>query len=182
MDFSMPKARKRKKPAIKLEAEMPTLERASKGNFERDFVTHAESNTKAMVHRDRESTILQKWIRDGEQGFDEPACRFIADCQSLWRKTGNRSITARYGEHTAPSTGDAGHTQQDALDDLRYWRSLLGGANMDAFWSVFENVVRWNEPAGVAGSSMANNPAQAIQSAKLITGMVASVLAARLGY
>ena len=175
------KARRSKAPQFRMEADLPTPEQLAQSEYVRDFVTHAETNTKAMTHRKRDSSILEKWMREEGPGFDHGSQRVIRDCITLWARMAPPSTTARYGERMASSTGTDGQARQDAMDEMRYRRSLLP-AGMQWAWDVFENVVRHNEPAGVAGSSIAKAPAQSIQSAKVITGMVASFIAARMGY
>lgn len=179
--------------ALHIEAELPTVEQLRNGDFERDFVTHAETNTKAMTHRRRDSTIVLKWIEDertavkekrlaaGQVLFPIQAQRFIADCIALWEQVGRQRLTANYGERIASGTYGDGMTQQSALNELHRFKSLLGPYQRH-YWTVFENVLRHGEPAGVAGSHYANNPAQRIQSAKLIVSSVATDLAGKLGY
>ena len=161
--------------------ETPTVHQVLNGDFERDFVTHVESNTKAMAYRRRESCIVEKWCKQNEIGFGHGAVRIIANCQLYWMRLGEPRLIAQYGERLPASTAGDGWTRQEALDELHHYKKLLG-AGMDTYWNVFEAVVRHNEPAGVAGSRFAKNDPQRIQSAKVITGMVASFLASKLGY
>lgn len=158
--------------------EAPTIEHQAHGRFERDFVTHAETNTKAMAYRNRESTILEKWIREGGNGFEEGACRVIAGCLELWRKMGCQRVTARYGERMPSGAHDDGLGAHAASEDIDRMRGFVPSE----YWRVFENVVRFNQAAGQAGADWASYSPQQIHSAKLITGMVASVIAMRLGY
>lgn len=174
------KGKRKQANAFKLDAVLPTPEQIINGDFERDFITHAETNTKAMTYRN--STILEKWIKEGGPGFDTGSQRVIADCLLFWSIAKPSKVTAQYGERTPAGTNDnARFTREDAIDELHYRKKLLG-AGMDWAWDVFENVVRHNEPAGVAGSRFASNRPQQIQSAKVITGMVASFIASKLGY
>lgn len=169
---------RRKVRAFKFDADLPTPEQLAQGDYERDFVTHAETNTKATAYRKRDSTILEKWIREGGVGFDQGAQRAIADCQTLWARMGCQRVTANYGEHVAASTHGEGYTAQEAADEIAHRRRMVP----KAYFDVFENVVRHNEPAGRAGSRLANNTAQQIASARTCVGFVASVIAMRLGY
>ncbi len=50
------------------------------------------------------------------------------------------------------------------------------------YFGVFENVVRFNQAAGVAASGVEHDAKRASHSAKLIVKFVASVIAMRLGY
>lgn len=161
-----------------LDADLPTPEQIANGDFERDFITHAESNTKAMAYRRRDSNVVEKWIREGAVGFEQPAQRAIADCQALWARMGVQRLTAAYGERIAASTHSEGYTAQEASDEIAFRKSLVPRA----YWDVFENVIRHNEPAGVAGSAFATNRPQQIASARAIVGLVANVIAMRCGY
>ena len=173
-------SRKKRKAAMPVqEMALPTPEQLRNGDFERGFVTHAESNTKVMTFKRRDSSIVETWIREAGPGFDHGAARVIADCQTFWGRMGAPSVTAQYGERIAASTHGEGYSQQEAANEIAYRKKLLG---MPAYWDVFENCIRHNEPAGVAGSRFANNRPQQIQSAKVIVGFVASFLAAKLGY
>lgn len=156
---------------------LPTPEQLARG-MDRDFVTHAETNTKAMTYRNKESTVLAKWMQEGGTGFEHGACRAIADCQTFWERMGGPKLTAAYGERIAASTHGEGYTAQEAADEIAFRKKMVPRP----YWDVFEDVVRHNEPAGRAGSKLANNTPQQIQAAKTIVGFVASVIAMRLGY
>ena len=176
-------AKRKRKPIPALELETPTVEQLRNGSFDRDFVTHVETNTKATVHRRRDSSILEKWLTEPNAGllFPVQAQRFIGDCITLWARIGSQRVTANYGERIPTSGHSDGMGQKEALDQLHRFKGLLGPYQRH-YWPVFENVVRHNESAGVAGSHFANNPAQRIQSAKLIVSVVATDLAHKLGY
>jgi hypothetical protein len=171
--------RNRRKPMRIIEQlEAPTVAQLANDDFDRDFITHAETNTKAMAYRRRDSCIVEKWCKQGGIGFDHGAQRIIANCQLFWMRLGEPRLIANYGERLAPSTSGDGWTRQEALDELHRYKKMVP----EVYWAVFENVARYNEPAGVAGSSFATNDAQRIQSAKVITGFVASFIAGQLGY
>lgn len=174
--------RKRKAPVI-APMDLPTPEQLASGDYDRDFVTHVDTNTKAMAFRRRDSTILEKWMTEPNAGvlFPVQAQRFIGDCVTLWARVGSQRVTANYGERIPTGGRGDGMGQKEAIDQLHRFKTLLGPYHRH-YWPVFENVVRHNEPAGVAGSHFANNPAQRIQSAKLIVSMVATDLAGKLGY
>lgn len=169
---------KRKIKAFRLDMELPTPAQLANGDFERDFVTHAESNTKAMAYRRRDTSVVEQWCREGATGFEEPAKRAIADCITFWQRMGCQRITANYGERIAASTHGEGYTAQEAADEIAFRKGLVPAR----YWDVFENVVRHNEPAGVAGSRFAKNRPQQIASARAIVGLVANIIAMRMGY
>lgn len=177
----MARRSRKTKPKFDLEAVPPTEAQLANGDFERDFVTHVDTNTKAMAFRNRRTSIVERWVKEGGPGFEPPAQRVIADCVRLWLCIGSPRLVANYGERIPSSTHGEGWSQQEALDTLHHYKSLLN-PYMRHYWTVFENVIRHNEPAGVAGSQFATNDAQRIQSAKVITGMVATHIAGELGY
>lgn len=176
----MAKPRRKPRNRFAIEAlDLPTVEQLANGDFERDFTTHAETNTKAITYRRRDSSIVETWVREAGPGFDHGAARVIADCQTFWQRMGDPRVTANYGERIASATHGEGYSQQEAADEIAHRKRLIG---IPAYWDVFENCIRHNEPAGVAGSRFANNRPQQIQSAKVIVGFVASLLAMKLGY
>ena len=179
----MAKARNKRKPRPVEVLELPTIEQLRNGDFVDGFVTHVETGTKAKAYKRRDSSILEKWMTEPNAGllFPVQAQRFIGDCINLWAQVGSQRVTANYGERIPCSGQYDGMGQKCALDQLHRFKGLLGPYQRH-YWSVFENVVRHNEAAGVAGSHFANNPAQRIQSAKLIVSVVATDLAAKLGY
>ncbi len=168
--------RQRKSPAI-TPAVPPTDAQLATGEYEQGFVMHAESATKAHTYR-RQSSIVNKWIEDGETGFEVPAQRAIADCVTLWERIGSAKVTANYGEHVAASTHGEGYIAHEALAEITRRKHLVPSK----YWDVFEAVVRYEEPAGVAGSHFAKNNPQQIASARAIVGLVANVIAMKCGY
>lgn len=177
----MTRAKRKPKNRQVEQMEMPTVEQIRNGDFERDFVTHVGTNTKAMAYRRKDSTIVERWLREDPATFSEPARRVIADCITLWSQMGEPRTIANYGERIPAADDGDGYRSDRARRRLEEMRQTLG-PYMRHYWAVWENVLRHNEPAGIAGSRFAKNPAQRIQSAKVIVGMVANTLAGRLGY
>lgn len=150
---------------------------ARHGDYAPAFVLHAETGTKTRAHINRESTILEKWMREGPPFFPPGACLVIRDCQYLWHRMGSPRLAALYGEWLPRSTGD-GLTQHEASSEIEHLLAGIPRVHRD----VFENVVRHLEPAGVAGSRLATNAPGQIAAAKHIVGLVACIVAARKGY
>ena len=176
-------AKKKRKPQLVQELVLPTPEQLRNGDFERTFITNSDDNTKVMTFRRKDSSILERWMTEPNAGllFPVQAQRFIGDCILLWFRCGSPRVTANYGERIGSGRYDAGFDKLSALKELDRFRSMLGPYQRH-MWACYENVVRHNEPAGVAGSQYASNPAQRIQSAKMITSAVACELAGKLGY
>jgi hypothetical protein len=167
---------KRTKVKMKPIGQLPTPEQLANDDWDTDLIMHAETATFAKAYRKREKTGLELWMKQGGIGYDEGALRAIQSCQQLWACMGNARVTARYDVPMPPTTGDDGWTAQEASDEMARRKKAFPRA----YWDVFENVVRHGEPAGVAGSRLANNRPQQFAAAKTIVGMVASMLAARL--
>jgi hypothetical protein len=171
------KARARlRSPADALDG--PTAAQLANGDYQRIGIIHADTARRATVHINRDSAILERWIAEGAAGFEKGPVQAIRDCQFFWHRLGGPRLTAHYGERMPRGGPSDGVNQADALIELRTRAELVPAP----YWQVFENVARWNEPAGVAGSRFANNTAQSIAAAKAIVGLVAGVIALRVGY
>lgn|GEM_PF-3292601 len=124
------------------------------------------------VTRNRNSSPVDAWhaaklITDAERDA-------IRLCETLWTKAGRmRGLVAGYGARVAGSDHGDGMAQQMALDQLARWKRMV----CSEFWDVFEAVCRHQEPAGKAGSRLANNAPQAQACARTVVRIVASVIA-----
>jgi hypothetical protein len=73
-----------------------------------------------------------------------------------------------------PSGGQGnGWSEQEALDDLKRIKDYLPAK----YWSIFEIVVRFDEPAGYAGSSLTDCKNDQIASARVVVQFVADIIA-----
>ena len=119
----------------------------------------------------RGGTAVDRWYRDGQ--LTDLQVKAIEHVQALWQ----RAATVRglvFDPLKIPGAGGGdGLSQQEALDDLaRYGRDVPS-----RYWSVFEAVCRWDEPAGTAGSKLATNSRAALASARLCVAFVADLVA-----
>jgi hypothetical protein len=169
----------KRKPFVPVEELVaPTPEMMAKGNVLAKFVVHVEDWTTAKAHR--VSNILDQWFDQGQPGFDDPARAAIDWCLVRWEA---RGVIGKQCANYSPTCGTGGGNVvrdielRDELDDVR--KSIRVPA---VYWDVFENVCRWGEPAGVAGSDFANNNPQAIASARAIVGLVANLIASDRGF
>jgi hypothetical protein len=152
----------------------PTPEQLAKGNVSARFVVHVDSWTTAKAHK--VSNVLDRWFDEGRAGFEAPARAAIEWCQTRWEA---RGVIGRQCASYSPASGGGGQAvrdieMRDELDDMK-------GLFPARHWNVFENVVRWGYPAGDAGGEFANNDPQAIASARAIVGLIANVIAMRIG-
>jgi len=84
-------------------------------------------------------------------------------------------------DRTIHGRGGEGNTAEiEARDELHRIRSGFP----HAYWDLFENVCRFDEPAGTAGSRLAGERRSAASAARLVVAMVADTiyLRERLSY
>lgn len=174
--MSKTKRRTRKAPSPLEILDGPTEAQLANGDYVRDFVTNGDTATKSMAHINRASFIIDRWLED-ERHFPPGAVQAVRACQFYWARLKSPRLIAQYGERIPGAQSD-GIGETEALSELAW---MAKGIPL-AYWDTFENVARWNEPAGVAGSAWANNTPQQVQSAKVITGFVACLIAERKGY
>ena len=93
-----------------------------------------------------------RWIAAGK--LSETQSLAIQTCYRLWALVGlEQRTTAAYGERIAGSNETSDHRNAmliEAREDLHRIQDYIPGG----YWTVFENVCRFDEPAGVAGSRM----------------------------
>lgn len=121
-----------------------------------------------MVNRG--GTPIARWKRAGLLSETQQAA--IAHCVRLWDAVGSsKGMSANLDRIVFGSAGD-GMQQQEALDDLH----RIKGYFPATYWDVFENVARFDEPAGTAGSRL-ERPAHARElAAQLCVCMVADII------
>lgn len=126
------------------------------------------------VLRNVGATIVDRWLEEGGSGFEEPQRRAIDHCRALWRRSVPMGSTvANLDRVRGGDKGPSIASIQEALSELAgYARKVPNG-----YWSIFENCVRHGEPAGTAGSSLADNAPQRIAAARTVVGFVASLIA-----
>lgn len=171
----MARGRNRKKPIPPEALEAPPIAQVINGDFTRDFITHSETNTKAMVYRNNGGSPVTRW---GDKLGDQHK-KVINHCMYLWRWAGqDRRIIARYGQRI-PGVTDAEHDcnrEIDAREQLHRIRDYFPGQLADYF-TIFENVVRHEIPAGVAGASREFEGKAASARALTIVRFVCDVIA-----
>lgn len=120
----------------------------------------------------RGGTAVDRWIaNDTRSMFAESEQRAIRYSQNLW-------VRAEGGLRAVDLTADVvdaplGWSQQEALVELKRLEARVPRA----YWNVYENVCRWDEEAGVAGSKLASNSRSAIDAAKTTVAFTASLIA-----
>lgn len=121
----------------------------------------------------RGGSAVERWINEQDSKlFGRPQIEAIRHCQRLWARIDSGSVINITG--IASTHGDTTQdAQQDAMDELHSYRERLH----PNWFDCFENVVRFEMPAGIAGEQMANNSRTQVEAAKLATAFVAGMIA-----
>lgn len=167
---------KRKRKTIEFAEELdgPTPEQLAKGGYDPVSQPDPEGgNRQAQVHINRGGTPVMRWIEDGK--LTENQQRAIAHTLYLWRMCGlEQRTTASYGERIL-TTGDSelrAGSEIEARHDLHRIKEYIPCT----YWDVFENVVRFDEPAGVAGSRLGFGTRSACDRAHTTVCFVADII------
>lgn len=169
----MAKATRKKFDVIE-EIDGPTPEQIAKGGYARLTMPNPDGgNRQAQVHINRGGTPVMRWIEDGK--LSDTQQRAIAHCLYLWRMCGlEQRTTASYGERIL-TTGDSEYrasSEIEARHDLHRIRGYIPAK----YWDVYENVVRFDEPAGVAGSKLGLVSRSACDRAHQVVCFVADII------
>lgn len=136
---------------------------------------------KSTTKRNLKASPLAMWKAQNMLTATQEAA--IAYCIRLWEFLPPMpATTAQYGERIPSS--DSGHESEaavnawlDAIDDLR----RVEGYIPRSYWQVFENCIRFDEPAGVAGSSLGYTGRSGKAKAHVIVCFVADIIAMKEG-
>ena len=144
-----------------------TPEQRAKGGYEGDG--------RRIINRG--GTPVMRWITSGR--LTDTQALAINTCYRLWEMVGiKQRTTAAYGERIAAA---------DWIDEQRALTLIEAQQDLDrikdyipaAWWSVFENVCRFDEPAGVAGSKLGFGERTGDARAHTVVCMVADIIAMR---
>jgi hypothetical protein len=168
--------RKRKQVAPLAPLDLPTPEQLKTGDYIRDFVTNAETNTKAAAHRCFRDPVL-RWER--ENRITDMQASTIRRMQSLWQAVhGTQKLTGRYGEPVPASTGDSGQARLlEHQDDLRRIEGYFAGVS--AWYGVFERVCRFGFTGPQACETNEVSERAARDRALVICQFVADIIATK---
>jgi hypothetical protein len=154
--------KKRKAPAEPLVNEFA----ARHGDYARDG-----RPGRSPVMRNRGGSSVDRWEAKGL--LSETQLAAIAHMQRLWRiaEAGQR-LSMNWTQTIRGCSGDGNFAEIQARADIHRIR----GGFPQAYWDVFENVVRFDEPAGIAGSRLANVSRSAVEAAKLVVCLIADTI------
>lgn len=128
-----------------------------------------ERNMRFVMNRG--GTAIDRWKRDGLLTDTQQAA--ILHCQRLWHviDRGPR-LVANLDRTIFGSHGDGHPREVEARSDLH---RIKTGFPLQ-FWDVFENVCRHDEPAGTAGSRLANDSRSASSAARTVVSLIADTI------
>lgn len=118
------------------------------------------------------STTVGRWI--AAKSITDSQRAAIEHCQRLWEKLGSQCLVIDF-ERVRGQQHGPGYSQHEALAELH----RISSAFPHDYWDVFERVCRWDEPAGKAGSRLANNNRSSIDAARLVTCFIADIISMR---
>jgi len=148
------------------------------GDYRQEFVTNVEDGSKARTSINRGGSPICRWKAAGSLSQSQQAA--IDYMVRLWGQAGlQQRVTANYG----PITGGNGNAELRAINEIEAREDLhrIQAYVPKAYWNVFEAVVRFDEPAGVAGSALANSSRNAKHTAYLIVCFCADIIAMKEG-
>ncbi|MBO9624155.1 MAG: hypothetical protein J7500_15715 [Sphingomonas sp.] len=130
-------------------------------------------NSIVNVLINRGGTAVERWMANDKTGlFEEGQQRAIRYTQGLWIRAEGKLRAVDPTRDVVDEMVD-GMSQQEALDELQRLKSRVP----NPYWDVYENVCRFDEEAGVAGSRLASNSRSAIDAAKTTVAFTASLIA-----
>lgn len=145
------------------------------GNYRDANVLHVETFTIACTKRNRGGTPVMRWL--AAKKLSETQMLAIMLCYRLWDLCGiKQRVTGTYGERLAVSEAHIDHravTTLEATEDLYRIQSYIP----TPYWEVFQNVCRFDEPAGVAGHAAGYSSRTAERRAHAIVCFVADTIA-----
>lgn len=156
---------------------------AQHGDYQRGTVVDlsGELGGKRMsmipVLLNRGGTAIDRWLAGDDRKptasrlFGEGERRAIRYCQNLW--TRSEGSLAAIDPSLDRVDQPLGWAQQEAIVELK----RLAERIPRPFWDCYENVVRFDEEAGHAGSRLATNSRSAIDAAKTAVAFTASLIA-----
>lgn len=144
-----------------------------------DAFVRSDDDTIARVKLNRGGTPVMRWARD--KRLSDTQMLAISHCLRLWALAGiNPRVTGQYGERIPGGDHESERrvsSYVEALADLRRIKDYIPCQ----WFGIFENVCRFDEPAGIAGSRLGFGNRSAQDRAHTVVCMVADVIAMREG-
>jgi hypothetical protein len=137
--------------------------------FARQHGAYVKDGNRGVMNRG--GTPVARWRSAGL--LSEMQMSAIEFCVKLWEKAGTQRGLVQDLLKVVGNEPGSGMAQQEALDELQWFKDRIP----HGYWQVFENVCRFDMPAGTAGSALANNNRSAIDAAQLCVRFVADLIA-----
>lgn len=171
----MPRVKRKARPQPET-GDLPTPEQLMSAPHIRDFVTHAETNTKSMAHRSMRDPII-RWER--EKKLTDIQASTIRRMQALWQAVyGTQRLIGTYSEPVAASTGETSDARLLGLrDDLRRIEGYFDGV-ID-WYRTFEKVCRFGFTGPEACETAWTDERRARDKALVVVCFVADFIAAK---
>lgn len=173
----MPRIKRKARPHVQVEpGDLPTPEQLMTAPHIRDFVTHAETNTKSMAHRSLRDPIL-RWEKDRK--LTDMQASTIRRMQALWQAVyGTQRLTGRYSEPLAPCTAETSDERLMGLrNDLRRIEGYFDGVGQ--WYMTFERVCRFGLTGPEACATDSVDERRARDRALVIVCFVADIIATK---
>lgn len=138
--------------------------------YARQHGDYVREGNKASINRG--GTPVARWRSAVPPLLSETQLAAIELCWRLWDRAGRESGLVQDLLKVVGQPAPSGWSQQDALDHLARIKEYVPGP----YFGVFENVCRFDEPAGVAGSKLATNRRSAIDAARICVCFVADII------
>ena len=181
LEYTLRRARIKANTRSKDDAIVP-VEAELHGDYRDATVYHQDDEGRVSGVRtklNRGGSPVDRWIASGS--LTEAQVAVIQWCYARWELSGlKQRVTANYGERI-PGEGcnELRNAREiDARADLHRVKDYFPGP-LQAYWDVFQNVCRFDMPAGVAGLALSPSSRSADARAHQVVCFVADVIGSR---
>lgn len=134
-----------------------------------------DRNGRHVVNRG--GTAIDRWTRDGQLSDTQQAA--ILHMRRLWELTETSTrLVANLDRTVFGCPGNGNDAEIEARSDLHRIIDIFRHP-LDEYYRIFELVCRFDEPAGTAGSKLANDNRAASTAARTVVCFVADTIYAR---
>lgn len=166
-------ARRRRATKRKEHEELVNPFAAQHGHHARESDDDREKEGKSTLIRNRWVTTVERW--KSLALLSETQVAGIDHCEGLWDRANTSAPLVADLLRIPGMPGGNGWSQQEAIDELYKLKDRIPRD----YWDVFENVCRFDEPGGTAGSRFANDDKRASHAALMCVRFVADMVAMR---
>lgn len=171
------KTKRRKAPSPIEQLDGPTEAQLANGDYgSTSLPDPTGGNRVAQVKINRGGTPIARWKR--ESLLTDNQCVAIDHCINLWARSGYRQkLTAEYGERIG-GMGSAEYMSASAIDARKSLHKIIDyfPGPLRTYFGVFENICRFDMPAGVAGGELSRSHRTADARAHQVVCFVADII------